>query len=188
MTHRLEYKTSSPKNIFYRKGDVAKELAMFVQSKSRYGYDIIVPQCFSLNINQSGKLCQKLYGFFPNLYQNLEIFVSDKKHYAHTQFVECNNINNKNLNKLIFANMICVKNTKAKRKLDYISLAKCMSEISLYIKNRVVNTENDQIQIVGSKFGTGFLGGNWTFIEQLICDSWENLTTTIYNYDHEKIY
>lgn len=182
MTHRIDNKYTN--NILYRRGDVVKDLKSFIISPNAYGYDLLVPQCFSANIKQLNKLTQNLCLHFPELLTNLELFLVDKKNYGHTQFIECNNRKNKNLNRIIFANMVCVKNTKLKRKIDYILLARCMSQVSGYINNQK-NKENDPINILGSKFGTGFLGGNWSFIEQLIQDSWDGFTTTIYNYDYE---
>jgi hypothetical protein len=184
MTHRTGIGLMS--NVLYRKGDIVKELGSFINSSSPQGYDILVPQCFSLNIKHINKLTRSIYMYFPELSTNLEMFLANHKNYGQTQFIECYNRKNKNLNRIIFANMICVKNTKSKRKIDYILLAKCMSQIAIYLKNRISNKENDFTYIYGSKFGTGFLGGNWLFIEQLIQDSWDGFTTTIYNYDHEK--
>lgn len=182
MTRRTDTRTMS--NLTYRKGDIVQDLGSFMVSPVAQRYDILVPQCFSLNIKYINRLTQNLCTYFPELFTNLELFLTDKKNYGHTQFIECHNRKNKNLNRIIFANMICVKNTKSKRKIDYILLARCMSQIKTYLKNQT-NNENDPIHIFGAKFGTGFLGGNWSFIEQLIQDSWDGFTTTIYNYDHE---
>lgn len=182
MTHRT--KSYTP-NVIYRKGDIVKDLVDFIGLPNRHGSDILVPQCFGNNIAHVSRLTQQLYRNFPELQANTEIFISNAKNFGRTQFIEIHNKNNKNFNKIIFANMLCNKITSHKRKIDYISLARCMSEISIYLKNRQKQTENDKTQIIGAKFGTGFLGGNWTFIEQLINDSWDWLTTIIYHYDSE---
>lgn len=185
MTARLNNKPPIRSNILYRNGNLVKDLLTFITSKNRHGHDLLVPQCFSINIKSINQLTQALYKNFPGLSVNTELFISNHKNYGHTQFIEINNIHNKNLNKIIFANMVCIKNTKDKRKIDYISLARCLSEVSIFIKQKLLNTENDKIQIISSRFGTGFLGGNWSFIEQLINDSWDSFTTTIYHYDNE---
>jgi len=182
MTQRINNRPAT--NMLYRKGDIVKDLNAFIHSANNQGYDLLIPQCFDSNIKHLNKLTQNICIYFPELLTNLELFLVDKKNYGYTQFIECHNRKNKNLNRIIFANMVCIKNLKSKRKIDYILLARCMSQISTYIKNQT-NTENDPIHICGAKFGTGFLGGNWSFIEQLIQDSWDGFTTTIYNYDHE---
>jgi len=186
MTNRLIHKSvTRPSNMLYRNGDLVKDLSIFINSKNRQGYDILVPQCFSNNISQTNKLTQSLYKVFPDLLPNTELYISNVKNFGHTQFITVHNRHNKNLNKIIFANMLCIKQTKEKRKIDYILLARCLSEVSLFIKQSTTNKENDNIQIMSSRFGTGFLGGNWSFIEQLITDSWDSFTTTIYHYDNE---
>lgn len=183
MTHPRE--NSYMQNLIYHKGNIVEDLRSFISSQSYHGYDLLVPQCLGLNIRHMDKLTKNLCKYFPELLTNLELFVTDKKNYGHTQFIECANTKNKNLNRIIFANMICIKNTKARRKIDYVLLARCMSQIGIYLKNKSKNNENDPVHIFGSKFGTGFWGGNWLFIEQLIQDSWDGFTTTIYNYDHD---
>jgi hypothetical protein len=182
MTHNTNNKPMS--NILYHKGDIVKDLRSFIVSPTSQGYDLLIPQCFSSNIKHLNKLTQNLCTYFPELSTNLELFLIDKKNYGYTQFIECQNRKNKNLNRIIFANMVCVRSTKSKRKIDYILLARCMSQVATYLKNQK-NNENDQIHIFGAKFGTGFLGGNWSFIEQLMQDSWDGFSATIYNYDHE---
>lgn len=179
MTHT----TKKHSNILYKKGNILKYIDTFLNSETRQGFDILIPQCISPNIGTVSKLTQQLYCIFPELKINTEIFVSNNKNYGHTQFIQTPNKHNKNLNRLIFANMVCVKSNNAKRKINYVLLARCMSEISQYIKGEIKNQDNDRIYIMGSKFGTGFFGGNWFFIEQLINDSWDGFTTTIYNYD-----
>jgi hypothetical protein len=185
MTTKINYTTPIRSNILYRNGDLVKDLLNFITTKNRHGYDLLVPQCFGINTKTVNKLTQVLYNNFPGLSVNTELFISNNKNYGHTQFIEINNTYNKNLNKIIFANMVCIKNTKNKRKIDYISLARCLSDVSVFIKQKLSNAENDKIQIISSRFGTGFLGGNWSFIEQLVNDSWDSFTTTIYHYDNE---
>jgi len=181
MTNQTKNRHNS---IIYKTGDIVKDINVFINNKSRQGFDILLPQCISHNINIVSKLTQQIYSIFPELKTNTEIFVSNPKNYGHTQFVSLSNRHNKNLNKIVFANMICTKQRYHQRKIDYILLAKCMSDVSSFIKNQSTQKENDKIYIMASKFGTGFLGGNWSFIEQLIHDSWDGFTTTIYNYDH----
>lgn len=182
MTHSLKNYQS---NIIYKKGNIAKDIEAFINAKSRQGFDLLFPQCISENHNAISKLTKEIYTLFPTLQVNTEFFVSNPKNYAHTQFLTISNKYNKNLNKIIFANMLCVKKTYNKRKINYVALARCMNEVSSYIKNESNNKDSDKIHIISSKFGTGFLGGNWSFIEQLINDSWENFTTTIYHYDSQ---
>ena len=106
MTNRLSYRTHARSNILYRNGDLVKDLNFFINSQNRQGYDILVPQCLSSNKINISKLTQTLYRNFPDLASNVELFVSTNKNYGHTQFIEINNRTNKNLNKIIFANMI----------------------------------------------------------------------------------
>lgn len=176
----LKYSVSP---IIYHKGNIVEHLVNFISSKNRHGYDLVVPQCFFLKSKSYSLLTKNILKNFPTLTTNLEMFICDSKNYGHTQFVSLDNKHNKNLNKIIFANMLCAKYKSSKRKIDYISLAKCMSNISSFISHRLSNTENDGIQIISSKFGTGFFGGNWSFIEQLVNDSWGCYTTNIYTYE-----
>lgn len=173
-------------NIIYKKGNIVKDIDTFIHSKSRQGFDVLLPQCIPHDTNMVSKLTQQLYSKFPEIKANTEIFASNPKNYGHTQFVTLSNAYNKNLNQIIFANMICTKQKYSQRKIDYILLAKCMSDIAMFVKKQCIQSDNDRIHIMAAKFGTGFLGGNWSFIEQMIHDSWYNITTTIYNYDSTK--
>lgn len=183
MTNQIKNKTNNITSLIYHKSDIVEYLSSFISSKYRHGHDIIVPQCFMFKSQTYSLLSKNIFKHFPVLQNNLEMFTHEYKNYGNTQFVVIENKHNKNLNKIIFANMLCAKYRTSNRKINYIALAKSMSQIASFISSTVSNTENDDIQISSSKFGTGFLGGHWPFIAQLINDSWPQYTTNIYTYD-----
>lgn len=180
MTHTVKNRHN---NIIYKKGDIVQDLQKIINTKSRNGCDVLFPQCVSENQSAITRLNKEIYALFPSLQIDTEFFVSNPKNYAHTQFLTIPNTHNKNLNKIIFANMFCVKKNHTKRKISYVALARCMNDVYTYIKKESSREDSDKIQIMSAKFGTGFIGGNWSFIEQLINDSWDSFTTTIYQYD-----
>jgi hypothetical protein len=84
---------------------------------------------------------------------------------------------------LIFANMIAqngVKNKKNYRPLNYTALAYCMSTVKLYLKEYRKKHDNQSIQIHCPKFGSGLAGGNWSFISELIKDTWSDIDVYVY--------
>ena len=145
------------------------------------GYDILVPQCFFLDTKKISKETKYFFDKFPQLKINSEIFAANPKNLGSVQFIEVHNQNHKDLNKIVFANMFCNKGFKNKRKIDYILLAKCMYQIRGYLEVTKNTKDRNKINIWTNKFGSGFLGGNWNFIEQLMTDAWFPNNITVYS-------
>lgn len=175
-----KYHYSKPNNIAYIKGDIIDVIVSKINTKSGSSQNLLIPECFSLEPKDDTRLSSRIQQIFPQIKINLDMYRSSgSKNYGTVQFLEVFNIHNKNLGKIIFANMICKKNQKYSRPLDYIALAKTMEMISSYIISHNKNNE-ETVDIVGSKFGTGKSGGEWSFIEKMIEDAWSDLSVQIY--------
>lgn len=166
------------KYISYTNSDLIQQLLNFYTSEKSMGFDIMVIQPFFMSALNIGSSTKKIFQNFPSLEPNLEMFVSDKRNYGSVQFIEVNNRKNKDLNKIIFANMICNKPTSLKRKIDYILLAKCFFQISAYVKNQ---KQNANIDIWTNRFTSKYLGGNWSFVEQMMSDAWIKNNILVFN-------
>ena len=166
-------------NISYSKSNLSPEVEQFYTAHNPMGFNILIPQCFSLDINKTSKISKSFFRMYPSLEANLEMFLSDSRNFGKTQFVTIDNKNNKNLNKIVFANMVCNKTT-GYRKLDYIMLAKCLYQIRGTIDANWNNPEKDKTVIYCTKFATSSIGGNWSFVEQLMQDAWPKNNIIVY--------
>lgn len=95
----------------------------------------------------------------------------------------------KTKNILYIANMIAQNGVVSRdnpRPLNYFSLAKSMSLISSFIKNKInnCNDNTEKIQIHCPKFGSGLAGGNWYFISDLIEDIWSDFCVTVHSIEN----
>jgi O-acetyl-ADP-ribose deacetylase (regulator of RNase III) len=83
-------------------------------------------------------------------------------------------------NHILIANMVAQSNIKEEgndKPIRYEALIDCMRHVRKVAK--VINADID-----APKFGTVRSGGNWDFIEELICEMWvnNNLNVTIYEF------
>jgi hypothetical protein len=124
---------------------------------------VIIPNAIGLNNSGNSKFSNILYKKFPSIKDNIELS------------------NNQQKNQIICANMFC-KHPKNKynRIIDYGALASCMLQVRT--KAKVISNDTDKkIQIHSPKFGTGFAGGDWKTISNLINDIWaRDFTCFIY--------
>lgn len=171
---------TTDKKIHYVNESLINALKIFYKSDNMQGYDIIVPRCLGFN-SYVDRYSQNIYDVFPSLQTNIELYIADPRNYGNTQFIVFDNLKNKNLNKIVFANMFCIKKTKSKRKVDYILLAKSLFNIGKYINHYLANSESSRINIWTNKIGCGYFGGNWKFIEEMINDAWGQYDTIVYN-------
>lgn len=153
--------------------------------KSNIDTSIIIPNACSTNIKSISKFSAIAYKKYPILYDNFTL--NTIKKLGSTQFINVFQ-DKKNKNSIIFANMIC-QTTKPKndRFINYGALALTMIDISSYCKRFLDINKECKLEIHSPKFGTGFSGGDWKTIANLIDDIWaENFITFIYepnNYD-----
>lgn len=168
------------KYISYTNSSLIEQLRSFHLSEKSLGFDVMFIQPFFMNTSSVSSFAKQIFINFPSLEPNLEMFVSDKRNYGSVQFIEVNNRKNKDLNKIVFANMICNKPTSLKRKIDYILLAKCFLQIAAYIKNQN-QKQNSDIHIWTNRFTSKYLGGSWSFVEQMMADAWIKNNILVFN-------
>ena len=150
------------------------------------GSSILIPHiCGNINTFKNG-FAKNIADLYPEVEANFLLLGQNfiKTNPGHVQFINIP-IKSEYRHKLIFVNMIChdqPSKLSNKRLLNYGSLVKCMSHISIFIKNNIdKNVSNRPLfQIHAPKFGCGFSGGNWSFISDLIDDIWGDYTTFIY--------
>lgn len=150
--------------------------------KSGYsGATVIVPHvCNNINLFGAG-FAAYVSSRFPNVKENFHM-LGNKSKLGKTQFVICEN-DNEYKHSLVVANMIAQNGTVSKsntRPLNYAALVYSMSEINTYIKGLKSINESAKIEIHAPKFGSGLAGGDWSFIEQLICDLWSEYPVFVY--------
>jgi hypothetical protein len=147
------------------------------------GSSVIVPHVCN-NINSFGAgFALAVSKHYPIVKENYHMLGNTflKNNIGYVQFVEVAN----NLtfgHKLIFANMIAqdgIIGPTNPRPLNYLALTKSMVNINLYVKHHFIDKDK-KIQIHAPKFGSGLAGGNWSFIEELIKDIWNNIPVCIY--------
>ena len=138
---------------------------------------VIIPNAIGLNNSGHSKFSNILYQKFPSIKDNIEL--SNKQQLGNSQYIVVQS--NKQKNQIICANMFCKQNRgKYNRVLDYGALASCMLQVRSRAKNLSNNTDK-KIQIHSPKFGTGFAGGDWRTISNLINDIWaRDFTCFIY--------
>jgi len=92
-------------------------------------------------------------------------YMIDKPGLGQVQFVD---VHKDDHGKVIVANMVAQRSTVRPdnpKPIKYLALAKCMDEVG-----DLARTENAEIHC--PLFGAGLAGGNWDFIEELICELW----------------
>jgi hypothetical protein len=138
---------------------------------------VIIPNAIGLNNSGNSKFSNILYKKFPSIKDNIEL--SNKQQLGSSQYIVVES--NQQKNQIICANMFC-KHPKNKynRIIDYGALASCMLQVRT--KAKVISNDTDKkIQIHSPKFGTGFAGGDWKTISNLINDIWaRDFTCFIY--------
>ena len=138
---------------------------------------VIIPNAINTLSQFESKFSNILYKKFPIVKNNIEL--SNKKKLGSIQCISVDT--NKQKNQTICANMYCKHNKGCyNRMLDYGALASCMLQVRAQAKIIANNTEK-KIQIHSPKFGTGFAGGDWKTIANLVNDIWaRDFTCFIY--------
>jgi hypothetical protein len=95
-------------------------------------------------------------------------------------YVSCPRQNHSLGHDIIVANMCAQTLGRMQRPLFYNKLVYCMDSVATYIENLGVFND-DHIEIMTVKFGSGLGGGNWSIIEELINDCWikRNIEVTV---------
>jgi hypothetical protein len=145
------------------------------------GTSVIVPHvCNNINVFGAG-FTAGIEKYYPIVKENFHL-LGNKARMGYVQYVEVMRDPTHN-HKLIFANMIAQNGVISKnnhRPLNYGSLVICMMSVASYIKNHF--DKENSVQIHAPKFGSGLAGGNWSFIEELINDTWNNIPVFIYSH------
>lgn len=164
------------KNNFYKtKKDIFQSIDGTM--KNTNDISIIIPNLVSVNIEDSSKFSSLLCKKFPEVEANLNLI--SKTQLGTNQYIKL--ITNKHKSQVVCANMFC-KHPKGKynRMLDYGALSACMLHLRANAKNMASNLDKN-VQIHSAKFGTGFAGGDWRTISNLINDIWaRDFTCFIY--------
>ena len=176
----MKTKIFQNKKIHYINDNLIEVIIRHLNSASNT--DIIVPQAYNCFNNKDHRFATSLFEKFPSIQANLEIIRSNPEQcFGKTQFIDIFNQKNKNYGKVVFANMLCQKQTRSKRSLDYIMLGKCMHSVGVYLNEKYNKSGSENITIYSPKFGIGSAGGNWSFIEELITDCWSNWNVLVYS-------
>lgn len=151
------------------------------------GCSVIIPHvCNNINLFGAG-FAAAVAREFPIVKQNFHL-LGNKSKLGYVQYVIATK-NKSHDHQLIFANMIAqnrIINQTNPRPLNYESLVKCMIDLRNYANN--FQQANDaKIEIHCPKFGSGLAGGNWSFIEQLIIDIWNDFPVFVYSYSPAKV-
>jgi hypothetical protein len=147
----------------------------------KIGCHVIIPHvCNNINIFGGG-FTKDLSERYPMVKENFHLLGNSAK-LGKVQYIEVEK-NQTYGYKLIIANMIAQDgtiNTKNPRPLNYAALAFCMTDVRNYCYSLVNNLESSTLEIHAPKFGSGLSGGDWTFIQELIVDTWKKYKTFIY--------
>jgi len=129
---------------------------------------VIIPNAIGVTTANNSRFSNILYKKFPIIKDNIDISTNNK-----LGNIQCIPVSiNKNKNQIICVNMYCKHSgSKYNRILDYGALASCMLKIRTQAKILANNTDK-KIQVHAPKFGTGFAGGDWKTISNLINDIW----------------
>lgn len=170
--------TTSNINYITKNADIFENAKLCINAGNN-GCSIIIPHvCNNVNLFGAG-FASAVARHFPIVKENFHLLGS-KMILGHTQFVIAEK-NHTYKHQIIFANMIAQNGTiasKNPRPLNYYALAKCMSNVALFIDQ---NFDNDnRVQIHAPKFGSGLAGGDWRFISELITDIWNNSSVFVY--------
>lgn len=167
-------------NISHIKGNLIEHIAQILNKNSNSTKDIIVPECFSSSLLTDSKFAKTIFSYYPAVEINLNLYRQQNKYFGTTQFVEIYNKNNKNFGKVIFANMICKRHNRNSRQLDYIALAKCLTDIKSYIRTNYKDRSDNKPIISTIRFGCGKSGGNWNLIEPMVQDALDPYKVEVY--------
>lgn len=174
-------------NISYVKENLIDYIDSFLNNNQNTN-DILVPECFSLNPTFDSKFAKTVFQHHPSVEFNLNLYRNQGlKYYGTTQFITIYNRNNKNLGKVIFANMICKRSNRIPRQLDYMALSRCLLDIGSYVRKNYKDESELKPIIACTKFGCGKSGGNWSFVEQLIQDTLDHYKIEVYTQNDSNI-
>lgn len=159
-------KTQNYNNLFFiSRKNIFTSIREIVQDNTDTA--IIVPNVCSTNIKAISKFSALAYKNYPIVYDNFALDAVKK--IGSVQFITAYQ-QNKNKSAIVFANMVCqTAKPINNRTINYGALALCMMNASSYCKNL---SKDYKVQIHSPKFGTGFAGGDWTTISNLINDIW----------------
>lgn len=178
MTKIKQY-NSQKQNISYSKRNIFESIQDRINAEVN-GCTVIVPHvCNNINVFGGG-FTKDINIYYPIVGENFHMLGKSAK-LGKTQFVIADT-NKSYGHQIIFANMIAqngIISTKNPRPLNYIALSYCINEITNYISSLKQNSDFD-VEIHAPKFGSGLAGGNWSFISELISDSWNKYNTFIY--------
>ena len=157
---------------------------IFNESKNTY---IIIPNLCNNSGTFSGPINNILKDHLSSAHLNYQLlskkFLAENKGYC--QIVECL-INKKSNNKIFVANMIAQDTYRpidSKRTINYLYLMKSMYNIGLFIDRTLKEQDNDVVlEIHSPKFGMGYPGGKWEFIQNLVEDIWRDKNVFVYNH------
>jgi hypothetical protein len=171
----MKLKQHNKNNFYTTKRDIFKVIdATFKNSND---ITIIIPNIMDINNQDNSKFSNILCERFPEVRMNLNL--GSKQKLGTNQYVTL--VTNEHKSQIICANMFC-KQPKGKynRMLDYGALCACMLHLRANAKNITSNSDKS-VQIHSAKFGTGFAGGDWRTISNLVNDIWSrDFTCFIY--------
>lgn len=161
---------TSKKNIFHIVSDILK---------NNIDTSVLIPNSCNTDNNIVSKFSTLIYDQYPIVKQN--ILLNHQNKIGTNKYITLLD-NTKTKSQIIIANMFCEsKNTYSKRNINYGALAMCMMDINKYCREYNKINSDKKIQIHSPKFGTGFSGGDWKTIANLIDDIWaKHFTTFIY--------
>lgn len=150
-------------------------------SAGHIGSSVIIPNiCHDIAVFDYG-IGKMISEVFPLVKENFSILPNTKLigYAGHVQY--CNVKQDKKYrNCIIVANIIHpILSKKRKRILNYGILIKAMQDISSHIQKIKKDTDTTPI-ILTNKIGTGYYGGNWSFISDIIDDVWPNISVTVF--------
>jgi hypothetical protein len=163
------------KHFFITKKDIFFVVEQTVNSSN--DTTVIIPNAIGLNNTGNSKFSNILYRKFPAVKDNIDL--SNKQKLGNTQYINLQT--NEYKNQIVCVNMFCKHQTgKYDRVLDYGALSSCMLQVRSQARN-LMSTTDKKVQIHSPKFGTGFAGGDWRTISNLINDIWaRDFTCFIY--------
>lgn len=173
---------TTTKEISSVKGNVITYCLDKINDLSCNSTTIIIPHvCNNINVFAAG-FAKAIADSFPIVKENFHVLGKTEAKLGKVQFVPVIE-NNKIKNKLIVANMIAqngIVSPKNKRPLNYAALVYCMNEIKKTYNHIRSQSDEYNVEIHAPKFGSGLSGGNWSFIEELIKDIWNDIPVFVY--------
>lgn len=113
-----------------------------------------------------------LYNRFPlakELYQKSGLWLGNVTFYDGSSAIVCNMVAQDNVSTF--------KEDSLGRHLRYSALVESMNKVNDYIEN--YKFYGIKCRIVAPQFGAGIAGGNWSFIEELIKEIWQDVDVTV---------